>query len=211
MVVMTATRVLLTGFEPFGSSRLNPSQEIVRRLGAEGVPGVELHAHVLPVEFAAAAEVITRLIDALQPQVVIALGQAEGRDRITPERVAVNLADARMPDNGGHAPSDAPVVEGGPSAYFSTLPVKAIVDELAAASLPAGLSMTAGTYVCNTVFYAVQHHVDGSTVRSGFIHVPLMTEQADEFPGLPTMALDDLVRGIAMAITTTTARVGSVS
>lgn len=208
---MTATRVLLTGFEPFGSSRLNPSQEIVRRLGAEGMPGVELHAHVLPVEFAAAADVITRLIDVVQPQVVIALGQAEGRDRITPERIAANLADARMPDNGGYTPVDEPVVVDGPSAYFSTLPVKAIVESLTTAALPAGLSLTAGTYVCNTVFYAVQHHLRAANVRSGFIHVPLMTEQADEFPGLPTMALDDLVRGIAMAITTTTARVGSAS
>ena len=197
---MRQRRVLLTGFEPFGSSRANPSQAVVEQLREQHIPGVELHAHVLPVEFTAAVDRVIELLRSVQPDVVIALGQAEGRDRITPERVAVNLADARMADNGGHVPVDEPVVTDGPSAYFSTLPVKAIVEELVAAEVPSGLSMTAGTYVCNTVFYAVQHHLQGTDVQSGFIHIPLMDAQADEFPGLPTLPLEVLVQATRVAI-----------
>ena len=197
---MAPTRVLLTGFEPFGASLRNPSQAVVERLQIIGVDGIELHTHVLPVEFGESVRRLLELIDESTPDVVISLGQAEGRDRITPERVAVNIADARMSDNGGYAPIDAAVVPHAPFAYSSTLPVKSIVEALVAESIPAGLSMTAGTYVCNTVFYAMQHHLRESQVRSGFIHIPLMDEQAAEFPELPTMALDELVRVIAVAI-----------
>ena len=116
--------------------------------------------------------------------------------------VAVNIDDARIPDNAGYAPTDAIIVDDGPTAYFSTLPVRRIVDAVTADGIPCAMSWSAGTYVCNRVFYVVQHHCVSRGIKSGFIHVPLMTEQADEFPGLPTMPLDDMVRATTIAIRT---------
>ena len=198
---MPTVRVLVTGFEPFDGASLNPSQAVVEQLLGASIPGVALHCAVLPVEFGRAAGVLTGLIDDLEPQVVLALGQAEGRAKITPERVAINLDDARIADNAGVMRSDVEIIAGGPSAYFATLPVKGIVQALDTAGIPAAISTTAGTFVCNHVFYAMQHHCSGRTISSGFIHMPLMDEQAPDFPGLPTLPLDVLVSGIRTAIT----------
>lgn len=138
------------------------------------IPGVEVIGQVLPVEFEQAQEQIHELIDGYRPDAVICLGLANGRSEVTPERIAVNLADARIPDNAGALPVDEPVVTDGPAAYFSTLPVKAIVDALTEDSIPASVSMTAGTYVCNTVLYRALHEQSAGTenVPTGFIHVP---------------------------------------
>lgn len=131
-----------------------------------------------------------------RPGLVLALGQAASRDEISVERVALNLDDAPQPDNDGHQPVDRPVVPDGPAALFSTLPVKAMVAALRADGLPAGLSQTAGTYVCNHVFYGLQHRLAATVVRSGFVHVPLMDTQAVRHPGRPGLPLDALVRGV---------------
>jgi pyroglutamyl-peptidase len=193
-------RVLLTGFEPFAGASLNPSEQIVNALMARKIEGIELHTAVLPVVFNESSELLRHLIKLHKPDVVICLGQAEGRREISFERVAVNLDDAKLADNAGQVVTDQPVVGGGPTAHFTTLPVKEMVAAVRAEGIAAGLSNTAGSFVCNHIFFAMQHELVETGVRSGFIHVPLMPEQAGEFEGLPTMPLDQQVRGIEVAI-----------
>jgi pyroglutamyl-peptidase len=193
-------RVLLTGFEPFAGASLNPSEQIVNALNARQIEGVELHTAVLPVVFTESSELLRQLIKLHKPDVVICLGQAEGRREISFERVAINLDDARLADNAGRVVLDQPVVAGGPTAHLTTLPVKEMVAAVRAEGIAAGLSTTAGTFVCNHIFYAMQHELAETSVVSGFIHVPLMPEQAGEFEGLPTMPLDQQVRAIEVAI-----------
>ena len=193
-------RVLLTGFEPFAGGSLNPSEQIAKTLASSGVNGVELHTAVLPVVFTESAELLKHLIKLHQPDVVICLGQAEGRKELSFERVAINLDDARLADNAGRVVTDQPVVPGAESALFTTLPVKQMVAALRAEGIPAGLSTTAGTFVCNHIFFAMQHALANTGVASGFIHVPLMPEQAAEFSDLPTMSLEQQVAGISLAI-----------
>ncbi len=130
------------------------------------------------------------------PDVVICLGQAEGRTQITPEKVAINLDDARLPDNAGVQRSDVKILNDGPDAYFTTLPVKEMVDAAKAAGVPASVSLSAGAFLCNHVFYVAQNKFAVTKVRSGFVHVPLMDSQAPEFPGLPTMPLDQMVTAV---------------
>jgi pyroglutamyl-peptidase len=182
--------ILLTGFEPFGGARVNPSQEIVRRLDGAVIAGHRVVGAVLPCVFGGAIRELRRRLRATRPVLVICTGQADGRAEITPERVAINVNDARMPDNAGRKPTDTPVVRGGPAAYWSTLPVKAIVQALKRRGIPASVSSTAGTFVCNHVFYALMHELAQQekgarrlrsghhAVRGGFIHVPLLPEQA---------------------------------
>jgi pyroglutamyl-peptidase len=193
-------RVLLTGFEPFAGASLNPSEQIVNALKARQIEGVELHTAVLPVVFTESSELLSHLIKLHKPDVVICLGQAEGRREISFERVAINLDDARLADNAGRVVLDQPVVAGGPTAHLTTLPVKEMVAAVRAEGIAAGLSTTAGTFVCNHIFYAMQNELAETSVVSGFIHVPLMPEQAGEFEGLPTMPLDQQVRAIEVAI-----------
>ena len=193
-------RVLLTGFEPFAGASLNPSEQIVNSLKAREIEGVELHTAVLPVVFTESSELLRHLIKLHNPDVVICLGQAEGRSEISFERVAINLDDARLADNAGRTVTDQPIVEGGPEAKFTTLPVKEMVAAVRAEGIAAGLSTTAGTFVCNHIFYAMQYALADTSVLSGFIHVPLMTEQKRAFAGLPTMPLDRQVRAIEIAI-----------
>ena len=193
-------RVLLTGFEPFAGASLNPSEQIVNALKARQIEGVELHTAVLPVVFTESSELLRHLIKLHKPNVVICLGQAEGRREISFERVAINLDDARLADNAGRVVLDQPVVAGGPTAHLTTLPVKEMVAAVRAEGIAAGLSTTAGTFVCNHIFYAMQHELAETSVVSGFIHVPLMSEQAGEFEGLPTMPLDQQVRAIETAV-----------
>jgi pyroglutamyl-peptidase len=193
-------RVLLTGFEPFAGASLNPSEQIVNSLKSRQIAGVELHTAVLPVVFTESSELLRHLIKLHNPDVVICLGQAEGRREISFERVAINLDDARLADNAGRTVTDQPIDDGGPEAKFTTLPVKEMVAAVRAEGIAAGLSTTAGTFVCNHIFYAMQHALAETAVLSGFIHVPLMTEQAADFTGLPTMPLDQQVRAIEIAI-----------
>ena len=185
------TKVLLTGFEPFGKASLNPSAEIVKRISGDNIVTA-----ILPVAYAQSAERLLALIAEHNPDVVICLGQAEGRKEITPERVAINLDDARLADNEGVFRNDVKILENGLDAYFSTLPVKEIVEAIKAAGVPAAVSLSAGAFLCNHVFYIAQNKFAGTKVRSGFVHVPLMDEQAGEFPGLPTMPLDQMITAV---------------
>ena len=193
-------RVLLTGFEPFAGASLNPSEQIVNALNARQIEGVELHTAVLPVVFTESSELLRHLIKLHKPNVVICLGQAEGRREISFERIAINLDDARLADNAGRVVLDQQVVAGGPIAHLTTLPVKEMVAAVRAEGIAAGLSTTAGTFVCNHIFYAMQNELAETSVVSGFIHVPLLPEQAGEFESLPTMPLDQQVRAIEVAI-----------
>ena len=183
--------ILLTGFDPFGKATLNPSGEIVKQISGENIVTA-----ILPVAYEQSAERLLQLIAEHNPDVVICLGQAEGRTQITPERIAINLDDARLADNQGVMRNDVPIIAGGPVAYESTLPVKEIVKAINDAGVPAAVSLSAGAFLCNHVFYLAQDYFKGTKVRSGFIHVPLMDEQAGEFPGLPTMPLDQMVKAV---------------
>jgi len=185
------TKVLLTGFEPFGKATLNPSGEIVKQISGDNIVTA-----ILPVAYAQSAEALLTLIEQHNPDVVISLGQAEGRTQITPERIAINLDDARLADNEGVTRIDEPILVGGPVAYESTLPIKEIVKAINDAGVPAAVSLSAGAFLCNHVFYVAQDHFKDTKVRSGFVHVPLMDEQAGEFPGLPTMPLDQMVKAV---------------
>lgn len=189
-------RILLTGFEPFHKSSLNPSQEIVKRIEHPNLIAKE----VLPVTFGEASQKLISLIDLHKPNVVIALGQAEGRTHITPERIAINLDDARIADNAGNSPKERPIVAGGSDAYFTTLPVGELVERLNEDGVPASISLSAGTFVCNHIFYAMQHYCLDREIKSGFIHLPLMESQASEFPGMPTMPIEKMVRGIGLVL-----------
>ncbi len=184
---LRARRVLLlTGFEPFGGATTNPSEDIVRALDGKDAGGLRIVAGVLPCVFGGARRELRRLLHRHRPEVVVCLGVAEGRAGITPERVAINLEDARIPDNAGVQPRDRPVVRGGPAAYWSTLPVKAMVAALARHGIPASVSHTAGTFVCNHLFYSLLHAVRSRPVRAGFIHVPAaVARPSRRAPGLP--------------------------
>jgi pyroglutamyl-peptidase len=164
----------------------------------------------LPCVFGDAIARLEQAMAQWQPTLVICLGLAGGRTEITPERVAINVDDARIPDNAGRQPVDTAVQAGGPAAYFSTLPIKAMVRDMRAAGVPAAVSNTAGTFVCNHIFYALMHHLaaraggaaGAGAVRGGFIHVPTLPELAALHPGMPSMALATQVRGLQVAIET---------
>ena len=185
--------VLLTGFEPFDNDLVNPSWEAARELdGVQVSEGVQIVARCLPCAFATAGEYLAQLISELKPAMVIATGLAPGRSEISIERVAININDARIPDNLGQQPIDTAVVVDGPAAYFSTLPIKAIVKALRDAGFAAAVSQTAGTFVCNQVFYLLQHRLAGTGVRSGFVHVP----------SLPPAGQPSQVEGLRLAVST---------
>ena len=192
--------ILLTGFEPFDRDLVNPSWEAVRQLdGMQLDDDVRIVARRLPCAFATAGDYLAQLIAELSPVMVIATGLGPGRSDISIERVAINVNDARIPDNLGAQPIDTAVVVGGPAAYFTTLPIKAMVKAMRQAGVAASVSQTAGTFVCNQVFYRLQHLLAGTAVRSGFIHVPAMPEQVVG-SGQPSMALAMLVEGLQVAV-----------
>ncbi|OZM70906.1 pyroglutamyl-peptidase I [Amycolatopsis antarctica] len=198
------TRVLLTGFEPFGGEPVNPSWQAVSTLvGGAGGGGYEPVAVELPCVFDRSLPALREAIAAHRPDVVVCVGQAGGRAGLSVERVAVNLVDARIPDNAGAQPLDVPVAENGPAAYFATLPVKACAEAARAAGVPASVSHTAGTYVCNQVFYGLMHLLatDLATempgVRGGFVHVPYSPEQvAAAGSAVPSLAIGDCAAGL---------------
>lgn len=191
--------VLLTGFEPFDQDLINPSWEAARQLdGVQLGEGVQIVARRLPCAFATAGECLNQFIAELHPVMVITTGLAPGRSDISVERVAINVNDARIPDNLGEQPIDTAVVVGGPAAYFSTLPIKAMVKAVREAGIAASVSQTAGTFVCNQVFYLLQHALAGTAIRSGFIHVPPSpTEQGSV---QPSMAMVTLIEGLRVAV-----------
>ena len=194
--------VVLTGFEPFGGESSNPSEEIARALDGEIIQGHRVVGAVLPVAFAPAPLRLAELIERHRPALVLALGQAGGRSELSLERVAINLIDARIRDNEGLQPIDEAVVDGAPDAYFSSLPLKAMQARLHALGIPAALSLTAGSYLCNQVFFALAHLIATRypTVRGGFVHVPWLPQQAARHPGQPSMALETMIAGVRAAL-----------
>lgn len=195
--------VLLTGFEPFNKATINPAWEAVRALEGWCGPNFRVEVRQLPCVFDDANGLLAALVDELYPDIVIAVGQAGGRAEISVERVAINVDDASILDNAGRQPVDRPIREDGPAAYFSTLPIKAMVAAMRDKGLTAGVSQTAGTFVCNHVFYGLMHHTAGKPVKAGFIHVPFLPEQAEGRPDHPpSMALEDIIAGIRIAVET---------
>jgi pyroglutamyl-peptidase len=203
---MSGRTVLLTGFEPFEQEPINPSWEAVRALDGERVGDATIVARQLPCVFGKAIDAMAALVAEVRPDVVIAVGQAGGRTEMSIERVAINVDDARIADNAGAQPIDVTIAPDGPAAYFSSLPIKAIVRDMRAAGVPAMVSQTAGTFVCNHVFYGLMHTLAQRGVaaaRGGFIHIPYLPEQAARHPGAPSLALDTLIAGLRVAIATT--------
>jgi pyroglutamyl-peptidase len=200
---MAVVRILVTGFEPFGGQSLNPSWEVARALNGLALEGAQITSVQLPCVFAQALPILQQALAQHRPDIVLALGQAEGRCDFSVERVAINVMDARIADNAGAQPIDVPVVAGAPAAYFSTLPIKALVAGLRAGGFPASVSQTAGTFVCNQVFYALQHALAGLGVHSGFMHLPLLPEQAAQWPGptLPSWPASWQIAGVTQALT----------
>ncbi len=204
--------LLLTGFEPFGGEPINPSWQVAQALHGQTVAGARVQALCLPCAFGSALQALGEALQAVQPALVLCLGQAQGRCDFSLERVAINVDDARIADNAGACPIDQPVVPGGPAAYFSSLPIKAMVAALRAAGLPASVSQTAGTYVCNHVFYGLMHELarantpalrdPGPACRGGFMHLPLLPEQAARHPGVASLPLQTLVDGVRLALHT---------
>ncbi|WP_418319313.1 pyroglutamyl-peptidase I [Piscinibacter sakaiensis] len=204
---MRGETVLLTGFEPFGGDRRNPSIELARSFDGDEIAGLRIVARQLPCRFADAGEQLAAAVDALQPRLVLAMGLAAGRAELSFERVAINLVDARIADNGGAQPVDEPVCGDGPAAYFSTLPIKRMVAAVRRAGIAASVSHSAGTFVCNQVFYLLQHHLQRAApaVPGGFLHLPLLAEQAAErlaagVAELPAMRFDEMQCGLRAAL-----------
>lgn len=190
-------QLLITGFDPFGGASVNPAREAVMAL-PDVVGDYALTKLEIPTVFGLAAETVLRAAEALCPDVILCVGQAGGRAAITPEVVAINLREASIPDNLGYTPQNQPVVAHAPAAYFSTLPVRAMVDEVKAAGVPCSLSYSAGVFVCNDLLYTLLHHYDGTDTRVGFVHIPYLPEQAGE--GVASLPLNETVRGLTAAI-----------
>lgn len=197
--------VLITAFEPFGGETINPSWEAVCALEGKQISGATIVIRQLPVVFSEVLNVLNRALEEVKPDAVLSVGQAGGRSDITVERVGINVDDARIPDNAGQQPIDEPVVAGGPAAYFSRLPIKAIVSAVREAGIPASVSQTAGTFTCNRVMYGLLHWLEqqGSPARGGFIHIPYLPEQAARHPGAPSMALETITQALEIAVKVT--------
>jgi pyroglutamyl-peptidase len=205
-------KALLTGFEPFGGETVNPAQQAVEGLIARpggGAGDIEIATRILPVAFDRALPLLEAAIIDTAPAIVLCVGEAGGRAELSLERVAINLADARIPDNDGRQPIDRPVAAAGPAAYFANLPIKPAMAALRAAGLPAAVSHCAGTFVCNYVFYGLLHFAarHRPSLTCGFLHVPYLPEQAARHPGMPplgmpSMALADTIHGIAVVLRT---------
>lgn len=194
-------KLLITGFDPFGGEQTNPAIEAVKRLPAV-IAGATVAPLEIPTVFGTCAEVVRQAIITEQPDVVLSVGQAGGRSALTPELIAINLDDGRIPDNAGFQPVDQPIQPNGPAAYFTQLPVKAMARAIRQAGLPSHVSTTAGTYVCNHIMYQVQHlrATEFPQLQAGFIHIPFLPEQVVQRSGVPSLSLTDDVRGLTAAI-----------
>lgn len=194
-------KVLLTGFDPFGGEKINPAQEAVNRV-SNNINGVKVIKLIIPTVYEKSLKAIDEAIVEYKPDVVISIGQAGGRFDITPERVAININDFRIKDNEGNQPIDEAIREDGKAAYFSNLPVKGIVKHLNENGVPSTLSNAAGTFVCNHVMYGVLYMIDKKypNVKGGFIHIPYVTSQVLDKKSTPFMSLDEIVKGIELAI-----------
>jgi pyroglutamyl-peptidase len=200
--VLYVGRVLLTGFEPFGGEAVNPAARAVSKLAGKSIDGYEIIARVIPTVFGKSAQAVQDAIREFEPEVVISVGQAGGTHSIRVERLALNLDDASIPDNEGNQPRDSAIVPDGPVAYWSTLPVRAIVETLTGNMIPAYISYSAGTYVCNHVFYATSHFVAANKlpIKVGFIHVPYLPEQVVRKPHVPSMSEEMIVQALEIAV-----------
>jgi pyroglutamyl-peptidase len=196
-------KLLLTGFEPFGGSHINPSEQVVLALAHDGIAGVELRAGILPVDRTRSQAKAIELIAQFQPDAIVCLGEAGRRHALSIERVGINLMDYRIADNSGNLVADEPIVRGGPAAYFTTLPVRAMLAAVLQAGVPAELSLSAGAFLCNQVTYAVLDYLTvlNLPTPAGFIHLPSLPEQAARRdPLIPSMALETMVKGVRAAI-----------
>lgn len=198
-------KILITAFDPFGEDVINPALEAVK-LVADKIGNATVVKQEVPTVFRKSIEVVAEAIRREKPDAVICVGQAGGRFDLTPERVAINVDDARIKDNEGNQPIDMPIYENGETAYFSTLPVKAIVQEIRKAGLPSSVSNTAGTFVCNHLFYGLMYYINKefNGIRGGFIHVPFIPEQVVNRPApAPYMSQIDIAKGLEAAIRAT--------
>ena len=198
-------KILVTGFDPFGGEKINPALETIKRL-PDTTLGVQIIKLEIPTVVGKSLAKITEAVEKENPDVVLSIGQAGGRSEITVERIGINIDDCRIPDNEGNQPIDEPVIKGGPAAYFVTIPIKAIVENIQAHNIPASISNTAGTFICNHVCYGVAHlaaqrTAAGKPMKSGFIHIPFLPEQVIGKPAFtPSMSLETIVSGITHAL-----------
>lgn len=194
-------KALVTGFDPFGGESINPSWEAVKSI-KNTIAGAEIIKLQLPtVAYKSISQLHNKMVE-LNPDIVISVGQAGGRAGITPERVAINITDARIPDNEGNQPIDEVIFEDGDTAYFSNLPVKAMVQAIRDAGFPSSLSNTAGTYICNHVMYGILYYIQKEfpNTRGGFIHVPFATSQVADKPEMPSMEIANITTALEAAI-----------
>ncbi|MBD3949580.1 pyroglutamyl-peptidase I [Tuanshanicoccus lijuaniae] len=195
-------KILVTGFEPFGNEQMNPAIEAVKSL-PETIDGAQVIKLEIPTVFHKSGEVLLAAIKEIQPDAIICVGQAGGRFAITPERVAINQDDASIKDNDGNQPIDQPIHPDGPPAYFSTLPIKAIVSAIQAAGIPAQVSNSAGTFVCNHLMYQARYYAErylSDKAAVGFIHVPFMPNQVVTKPNVASMELSTIVKALTIAL-----------
>ncbi len=196
--------ILITGFAAFGGEKINPSWEAVKQLDQLIIDGHQLIARQLPCSFTESSEHLTKLLEELQPQIVLNIGQAGGRLDISLERVAINLDDARIADNLGTQPIDQTIIKNAPNAYFTNLPLKAILQVARSNGIPASISYSAGTFVCNHVFYTLMHWINkvSPDVRGGFIHIPYLPEQAAALGTQPSMTAETVINGLKIILKT---------
>ncbi|MCG7377696.1 pyroglutamyl-peptidase I [Paenibacillus sp. ACRSA] len=200
-------KILISGFEPFGGDAVNPTSELMEALTQEKVEGAELKTVLLPVHFDECADLLIAEMQAYKPDVVIACGLAKGRTAITPERIAVNVKDippSSYADNQGQRPVDEPIREGSPDGLISTLPIRSMVNDLTAAGIPAAVSNTAGTYICNNTMYRVLDWIrmEELPIRAGFVHFPASTEMAVLQPAVPSLPIGMMLEGVRVMIRT---------
>ena len=198
-------KILLTGFEPFAESTINPSEQVVRALSREKIDGVESRTAILPADRARGPQMLIDAFEQSQPDAVLCLGEASRRMAISIERVAINLLDFRIADNAGQQAIDEPIVRGAPAAYFSTLPARAMYDTVRAAGVPCELSLSAGAFLCNQVMYVMLHYLAEHrlNIPAGFVHLPALPEQVALRDALiPSMGLETMIVGIRAAIET---------
>lgn len=194
---MADKKLLITGFDPFGGETINPAWEAVKAL-ADTIGPYQVTKLQIPTVFETAAQTVMTQVRQIQPDVILCIGQAGGRDSVTPERIGINLMDARIPDNRGNQPTELPCVPGGPDACFATVPVRAMADAICAAGLPGKVSLSAGAFVCNDTLYRLLYHHLGTDTKVGFIHVPYLPQQAKE--EVPSMELGDITKALTAAI-----------
>lgn len=187
-------KLLITGFDPFGGETINPSWEAVKLL-PEVIGEYEVHKMEIPTVFGLAAKTVLDKAAEVRPDVILCVGQAGGRSGVTPERIGINIRNARIPDNAGNRPVEEIIVPGGPDGLFSTVPTAKMAQAIQDAGLPGAVSNSAGTFVCNDTLYLLLHHYAGTTVRGGFIHVPYLPQQ-----GTPNMPLEQIVQALTAAI-----------